>query len=275
MDPQISDKPIVVTPAETRERLLEKARRKKTPLRRGFVQAPPGSDNREGPLAQFVSNSDRRGLLAYLLVLAVTSAEDSQDGWTTTRDSLVWARALDFTETATESSARTAVRKAFARLEERKLLICAHTGKSSRASVTLLREDGSGTPYTHPGKKEGPDAKAEGRYFQISNRLWTDGYVDGLGLPAIAMLLVLLAERGARTDALRLEQMPDWYGWSADSAARGLKQLEEAKIVTTDKVYRKEPLLAQGWTAVNTYAVEPPFGPTRSNRSKGGDESDV
>lgn len=54
---------------ETRAALLTKSKRTFTPVNKLFVQAPPKSPSRHGPLAQFVRNRDLRGLRAELLAV--------------------------------------------------------------------------------------------------------------------------------------------------------------------------------------------------------------
>ena len=54
--------------------------------------------------------------------------------------------------------------------------------------VVLLCEDARGDVYRHPGQKD-----AQAAYFGLSRRYWLDGWDTKLGLPAKAMLLILLA----------------------------------------------------------------------------------
>ena len=241
---------------ETREELLKRTNRNATPLRKAFVQAPKGAKVREGPLAAFVKGRDRRGLLTYLFTLALTSSAN-EDGWASRRDSLVWARAIGFTEHAAENTARTSVWKAFGRLQERKLLMRGREGKKGRSPVittTLLREDGSGEPYTRPGINGDRSP-----YLQLPHRFWLDEHADTLDLPGLAMLLVLLAGPSKGVKGLRLERMQDWYGFSADTAARGIKELERSKLVTVSKERIKAPLAPLGWSEVNVYHVSSDF----------------
>lgn len=244
---------------ETRAALLQGTRRTATPVRKAFVQAPRGSARREGPLADFVTGRDRRGLLTYLFALALTSS-DNGESWTTSRDSLVWARAIGFAEHASEPTARASVWKAFGRLEDRKLLERGRKGRKGQSptiTAKLLREDGSGEEYTRPGKDGDTSA-----YFQLPHRFWLEGYAERLTLPGLSMLLVLLAGLSRRVTGvknLRLEMMPDWYGFSADTTARGIKELEQEGLVTVSKERIKAPLAPYGWSEVNVYHVSSDF----------------
>lgn len=149
------------TPAQTRIHFLARARRTSTPMRNTFVQTPPpaagirkkNSASRAGPLAKFVNNGDLRGLLGYLIVLAMTSAEND-DGWATTLDNRIWARLLGTTETTGTSpgasaAAVAAAYRTFTRLESRNLITRERVGRR-RTRITLLREDGTGAPTPGP-----------------------------------------------------------------------------------------------------------------------------
>jgi hypothetical protein len=133
-------------------------------LRKTFVQAPRGSVSRHGPLCDFVTGRDPRGLKAYLMIVAACS--NGAEGWSTRHDSAVWARMMDIDQTATEQAARTGAWRALRRLQDRKLVTCMRSGKY--ITVTLLREDGSGDPYERPlGQSE------QDLYLQIPSTFWT------------------------------------------------------------------------------------------------------
>ena len=240
------------TEDETRTALLARSKRDFAPINKLFVQAAPGSTCRHGPLATFVRNGDLRGLHAYLLLLGITSSGDSEDGWSTTLPIGVWARAFGTTRDATPASAATAVSKVLARLEQRHLVVRERRGRERKIRVTLLREDGSGQAYTRPGKGN-PD-----RFLRLQHSFWRDGWYDRLDLPATAMLLVALHEK--HNFELPTERVPVWYGWSADTAERGLATLEQLELLTHTTRLKKAPLSPTGLTKVNRYLLHPPFG---------------
>lgn len=255
MREQIDDAP-KASMLETRAALLKGTRRKATPVRKAFVQAPRGAARRQGPLAAFVTGRDRRGLLAYLFSLALTSS-DNGEAWRTSRDSLVWARAIGFAEHTSENAARSSVWKAFGRLEERNLVKRGRLGRKGQSptiTVELLREDGSQNPYTRPGKDGDTSA-----YFNLPHSFWLEGYADRLSLPGVAMLLVLLAGPSAGVKGLRMERMQEWYGFSADTTLRGVKELEQEGILTVSKQRITAPLAPHGWSEVNVYHVNSAF----------------
>jgi hypothetical protein len=249
------------TPAnelETRAALLKNSGRSFVPVRKTFVQAPrPVAANpslRAGPLSDFVTRRDRRGLDAYLIILAATSfgGEDGDD-WTTTHPIMVWARAFGTTISAERSSAANAVSKILRRLEERRLIERSRSGRERKIKVGLLREDGSGEPYTRPLGKVATE-----RYLRLSHAYWLDSWCDRLTLPGLAMLLIALHEKEGFS--LPTEHMPQWYGWSADTAERGFAELEKHKLLYKVQRRRKEPLSTSGYGLVNRYYLLPPFG---------------
>jgi hypothetical protein len=240
------------TEDETRAALLDRSKRNFAPVNKLFVQASPGSDCRHGPLATFVHNRDLRGLRAYLLLLGITSSGDSQDGWSTTLPIGVWARAFGTTCDATPASAASAVSKILTRLEQRNLITRQRHGRERKIRVTLLREDGSGEPYTRPGKGNSD------RFLRLPHAFWRDGWHERLDLPATAMLLVALHEKN--NFELPAERVPEWYGWSADTAERGLATLEQLGLLTHTTRLKKAPLSPTGLTKVNRYLLQEPFG---------------
>jgi hypothetical protein len=244
------------TEAETRAALLERNIRSFTPINKLFVQAPRGSESRHGPLSWFVRGRDLRALQAYLLIIGVNSSGDSEHGWSTTLPIKVWARAFDTTRHATDASAATAVSKVLTRLEKRHLIERGRRGRSREIRVTLLREDGTGEPYTRPGKANGD------RFLKLPHAYWTDGWHEKLDLPATAMLLVALHEKPGFE--LPTEYVPEWYGWSADTAERGFKTLRDHGLLQVYTRFKKAPLSPTGLTEVNQYYLLGPFAQART-----------
>ncbi|WP_200954732.1 hypothetical protein [Arthrobacter sp. Soil782] len=244
------------TEDETRAALLERSNRPFAPIGKVFVQAPPGRDSRHGPLSEFVRKGDLRGLRAQLLLYGIISS-DAHDGWSTTLPIQVWARAFDTTATATAASASNAASKILTRLEDRQLITRARKGRERNVRVTLLREDGSGKAYQRPGLNN------EDRFFRLPHIFWTEGWYKDLDLPATAMLLVALHEKPGFQ--LPAEKVPFWYGWSADTAERGFKRLQELHVLSITERVKKAPLSPTGLTTVNEYNLAGPFGQDQIN----------
>lgn len=239
------------TEEETRVALLERNRRAFTPINKLFVQAAPGSESRPGPLSWFVRGRDLRALQAYLLIIGANGSGESEEGWSTTLPIKVWARAFDTTRHATDASAATAVSKVLTRLEKRRLIDRSRRGRTRQIRVTLLREDGSGESYTRPGKGN------TDRFLKLPNAYWADGWYAKLDLPATAMLLVSLHEKPGFE--LPTKYMPEWYGWSADTAERGFARLRELGLLQVTTRLVKAPLSPSGLTKVNQYFLLGPF----------------
>ena len=187
-------------------------------------------------------------------MLALTKA--SGDDFSVTLAATVWARAMGF-DLPDSKSARTAISKAWLRLERRRLIARERSGRRTR--VSLLREDGSGRPYDQT-----PGAVGE-RYLKIPHSFWLRGpasqgrWYEVLTLPEIAMLII--ARTMGNRFRLPLEAVPSWYGISADSALRGLRGLAGAGVLTIEKHYKSAPLAPEGYTAENLYTLNEPFGP--------------
>ena len=248
---------------ETIDCLLDRAKRPFVPIDKTFVQMPRGSARREGPLATFVKNGDLRGLKAYLLIVASASSADESGEWYTTLPLQAWARAFGCFERASGQSAKTAAGKIFARLEERGLIKRTHDGGKRDVRGRLLAQDGSGEDYRRPTTG----------FLRLSHEFWKSRIDERISLPALAMLLVILGER--QPCELPSERMPEWYGWSADTAERGFRELEALGIIDKHSSSKKTPLSPTGFTRVNEYSVLPPYDKSsleRARRNRKGDK---
>lgn len=238
------------TEDETRAYLLDRSKREFAPIYKGFVQNPKQVANRGAPLALFIRNGDLRGLHAFLFLHVLISSGAGDNGWSTTLPLSVWARVFGTTRAADRQSASTAATKVITRLATRKLVTRQRSGRAREVTVTLLRPDGSGDAYSRP------DGTSD-RFLKLSNRFWTDGWYKRLDLPATAMLLIALHEKPGFE--LPTERMPEWYGFSADTAERGLKTLHELVLLDVRKRVKKAPLSPTGSTQVNVYTLIGPF----------------
>src|SRR5258708_488716 len=150
-------KPAPPSSHEYLERIIKKAQRKTGfPIRRSFVQTGALQSPRPGPLAAFVKSKDPRALDLFLL--AVTAA--TNEPYSVTFPAETCARALTIKHFSVVS-------RAWSRLEDRKLIKRQRAGNRTRS--TLLKEDGSGKPYTHPFK----GTKSE-HYGQLPLEYWLD-----------------------------------------------------------------------------------------------------
>lgn len=236
--------------ARTRLFLVERSGRSFAPIPKVFVQNPDtrAKPERHGPLADFVRRGDKRGLVSFLLLHTIISSGDHDDGWSSTLHLLVWARALDTVSTATGASATSAATKVLARLVDRHLVGRRRSGRERKVTITLLSADGSGRPYTRP-----VGATQADRFIRLNHQFWNAQWDQELTLPAIAMLLVALHEKPGFT--LPTEHMPTWYGWSADTAERGLHELADNGLLHIGKEIYTDPISPTGVSSKNVYTV--------------------
>jgi len=76
-----NEQPNAATPHDTRLHYLKRADRSVAPIRRSFIQKPPGCTPRHGPLAEFVHTGNKRALNAYLFMMGITSSDLGGEGW--------------------------------------------------------------------------------------------------------------------------------------------------------------------------------------------------
>jgi DNA-binding transcriptional ArsR family regulator len=149
----------------------------------------------------------------------------------------VWAVLLGLEDPEARGTRR--VRQAIDALEGNDLIrVERHPGTPPR--IWLLDEGAQGVPYTLPGAafnaaRSTPDVWRH-RYIQLPDTLWTNGWIATLSGAAIAMLLVLCAERGTDKTGKELWFSPkradQLYGLSEDTRSKGLRELRAAGLVT-------------------------------------------
>jgi len=232
---------------ETVLALLDAAGRSKNevPLRRELVQQGSQREPTPGPLRDLVRRHDERALDLYLLLRAAASA----DPWDVKRDARIWGRAIGLAADA--DGGRAAVSKTWARLESTYCLV--RRERSGRlARVFVLHEAGSGEPYSYP--REG--------YFKLPFAYWTDeeAWYVSLSFAAKATLLVALSLRPPF--ALPAERAPAWYGLSADTVDRGLRELRQAGLLSRSFTEVENWLSPTGKTTQYKFALQPPFART-------------
>ena len=165
---------------EAIDALLARAGRNGVPIRRSFTQLRTRGGG-PGPLAAFLTGRRRRALDLYLLAHAICSAPP----WDVTLESVVWGRLLGLSG----SGLAAVITRQWNWLEEQQLITT--TRKDRLRSVTLLREDGTAKPYTHPGKTG--DQPAEGDYFTLPHAYWQMGLQDQIDLPTKVVLIIALS----------------------------------------------------------------------------------
>lgn len=246
--------PPLPTQDETIAALLARSKRAPggVPIRSTFVQRGQQRTPRPGPLATIVRNHDERALDLKLLHQAVASGGDHD----VTLPAGAWARALGLHHPV---QGPAAVSKTWRRLEDLTLVVRDRNGRLSE--VTLLREDGSGKPYTHPYLRRE-------RYFKLPLAYWTapDRWYATLSLAGKAMLLVALSLPDGFY--LPFDKAKPWYGLSADTAEAGFRQLRDKGVLKIATNYVPAPLSPRGYIERRHYTLRPPFGPRRQKAVK-------
>lgn len=238
---------------EAIEALLARSGRDSVPIRRSFTQLRSRGGG-PGPLAAFLTGRRRRALDLYLLAHAVCSAPP----WDVTLGSVVWGRLLGLSSSGLASM----ISRQWSWLEEQQLI--ATSRKDRLRTVTLLREDGSGKPYTHPGQPKG-DSAADGDYFSLPHAYWRMGLQDQVDLPTKAVLIIALS----RPDNFILphEHAAKWYGISQDSLRAGLRQLQVRQLLDIEFRHTKAPLSPAMMRTERRYTLRAPFGPRSRDQS--------
>ncbi|WP_060722609.1 hypothetical protein [Pseudonocardia sp. EC080625-04] len=236
-------RPSPPTRDESIRQILTPTRRTIVPIRRGFVQLGHGKTTRPGPLAEFVTGHDERGLDAYLLVHGIASAAEPH---TAVMHAGAWARILGLGEAATPTSAKSAVSKVMRRLEQRKLVTRSRRNRTS--VVTLLREDGSGEDFKRPEGRTRDD-----RWLQFPHSYWTDGTYLDLELPGKALLLIALSLPAGFP--LPEQKAAGWYGISSSTIGAGIRELLQAEILHRDQKWVETTKSEHGWTQDYRYTL--------------------
>jgi len=246
------NEPPPLSQQDTIQLLLDRSQRpnQTVQIRNSFLQRRNGGRREPGPLAPIVARRDDRSLALFLLVHMVTSSDKKSGAFDVTEWSQTWARAVGLYDAASGASA---VSRVWKRLEDDRL-ITRHRGSLRRTTVTVLREDGSGNPYTRPtGAKNDP-------YFKLPFTFWTNtpAWHRELSLPAKSALLISLSREAVFY--LPHRQAASWYGLSEDTIRRGLGELLETKLLAIEEE-RYIPSLQSptGWTPRTYYRLQGPF----------------
>lgn len=209
-------------------------RRKHPPVRKSFAAST--DKTKPAPLAQIVSTGGRGGavpLKLYLALLWRCAAEPYDTDISARR----WAALLSLPDPNGQGARR--VTEALRTLERLKLVeVTRVRGESS--NIKLLREDGSGSPYSLPSTaytKATTAQKPAHLYFKVPTTLWTKGHIQQLSAPALAMLLAILAEEGAdgRKVWWSTELFPSRYGIAPATRAKGTAELIDRGLLYVRK----------------------------------------
>ncbi|MFC8314182.1 hypothetical protein ACFUEJ_11230 [Gordonia sp. NPDC057258] len=207
-------------------------------MRKVFVRRSDAGDP-EAPMAALY-RSGRNGAVAVKLYLALLW-RCSAPPFDTDKPARAWATLLDLDDP--ENAGARRIKNAMKTLREAGLIeVLENPGYPNL--VRLLDESGNREPYTLPStaytkaKQTGakPGVLARQMYFKIPPQLWTDGYIQELNGPGLAMLLILLAEQGGEGEAVWFSttEFPQRYSISHKTRAAGTRELVNARLLTVD-----------------------------------------
>jgi len=235
--------------------LLKRSGRDGVPLRRSFTQLRTRGGGK-GPLAAFVTGRRRNAFDLYLLAHAAASTPP----WDVALDAAVWARLLGISV----SSATTVLARQWPWLTKQGL-VDVHVHERIH-KVVLLREDGSGRPYTHPGAST-PTEDPEGDYFTLPHLYWHAGWYGQMDLATRVVLLIALS-RPPDEFIMPIEHAANWYGFSAESMRHGLKNLQLLGLLEHRTITRPAPLSRIGYHSERRYRLSGPLASHHANRQQ-------
>ncbi|MGI8729283.1 MAG: hypothetical protein ACR2LK_04735 [Solirubrobacteraceae bacterium] len=257
--------PAIADRQYTIEFYLDRSARDALPLDRRFVQARIGNNRpAPGPLSQFVTRAREASLEQYLLAHAFASSATEGD-YDVRLPGTAWARAIgghfDHATGKVENAALHLVSRNWRFLEDLKLI--ERERRNRRVRITLLADDGSGNAYVRPGAGRLGKKLVDGEpgYLQLPYAYWRDRWHEKLDLASKAMLLVALPLGNGFQ--LPYARVPGWYGFSASTAERGLRDLHNHGLLHREKLRRPDPESPVGYADVYYYELEPPFGPRK------------
>jgi hypothetical protein len=237
---------------EAVEALLVRSGRDFLPVRRSFLQTRGA---RKGPSSLSAFGKRESAFDLYMLIHALAS----QPPWDVAFPARIWARLLGAPEGPTGT---TLVSRQWTWLEEQQLVATSRTGRLRR--ITLLKEDGSGDPYSHPGVIQGSNP-AEGDYFRVPYVYWRSAFDLRLSLSGKMVLLIGLSL--SADFILPVEHAARWYGLSSTRIHDGLKELRTFGLLGMRVESRKAPLTERGVTFERHYRMLAPFADSDRDRS--------
>ncbi len=207
------------------------------PLRRAFTERSDNSPE-PTPLARFLRGG-RGGsvrLRLYLSYLWLGAAPPHE----LTYPARAWAELLDLDDPETAGARRVADA---VRWLERNQFITVTNRAGAPNIIRLLSDTGTGQDYETPGsafnrlRGRKPEAAQIHRYIQLPSQLWTSGWMAVLSPGALAMLLILRVQVGAKDpDTEEVWVAPDYakkaFLLSEETRTRGLRELHDAGLLT-------------------------------------------
>lgn len=237
------------------------------PVRWSFVDV---DDEGTSPLASIMrggrgSGGGGRGggtRLAVLLTLLWALRGGNHDS---DRPARFWAELIGLDDP--KGSGGRAVRDSYRELNRRGFL-SVDDGIHGQPLIQLLREDGSGKPYSSPVASRSGQHVPE-PYFRIPATLWERGLIGSLSGPGLAMYVIVM--RTVRTDHqsnkvwFSPKTFKEKFALGDSSRKAGLRELVEQGVL----IEQWESIDSHGGTEYRTrrrktYTIEDAYAPTRA-----------
>lgn len=225
--------------------MLEGTKRAFVPIRRTFIQKPPGTTGSRGALLALLSR-DSFALDAYLLIHALASSSEPH---VAAYPAATWVQLVRLDEAATFEAGKSRWSKIVTKLTSLQLI--ERQRKGNEMAYRLLDEAGTGDEYARP-----KNAK-DGHWLRLPYSYWLDDFDKKLAHPEKLMLLIALDQ----TDSfvLPFNQAANWYGVSESTARRGLRGLEDKDLLTKTSSFVPSPRSPNGWAEEFRYTLLGPF----------------
>ncbi|NHU44318.1 hypothetical protein [Rhodococcus sp. A14] len=240
------------------------------PIRHVFVRDLEGEGNT--PLSRLVATRGRGNAVAIKLYLALIW-RCAAPPFDTQVSSRKWAALLSLDDPERGGAKR--VSDAFRTLAREKLIsVTANPGGSS--TIQLLEESGTGAAYDLPSTAYvlANDQKERHRYFKVPTRLWTQGHIQSLSAPALAVMLAVLSSQEAPGKPVWWSTIlfPARFGLSPATRARGTKELVDRGLLKVGKTLVNEShFSSREFTQErvrNVYRLTGAAGPVRTVKKK-------
>ena len=225
--------------------MLEGTKRSFVPIRRSFIQRPPGTEGSRGSILALLAR-DSFALDAYLLIHALAS---SSDPYVAAYPAGTWVQLVRLDESATFNAAKARWSKVVTKLVS--LHLIERERKGNRVQYKLLNEAGTGDDYVRP-KKTG-----DGHWLRLPHSYWVDDFDATLSHPEKVMLLIALDQQD--NFVLPLNQVANWYGVSESTARRGLRGLESRNLLAKERSFVPSPRSPSGWVEEFRYTLQEQF----------------
>lgn len=215
------------------------------PIRRAFLQKPPGTEGSRGANLARLSR-DGSALDAYLLIHALAS---SSEPYLARYPAATWVQLARLDETAEQDAAKSRWSKVVTKLAGLQLL--ERSRKGNDVQYLLLHESGDGTEYRRPTKQK------HGHWLRLPYAYWLEGFDAALTHPEKLMLLIALDQ--LEEFILPFNQSASWYGIAESTARRGLRGLAERGLLTASTTWVAAPRSPTGWAEQYRYTLQGPF----------------